>query len=230
MKLPIETVAGALDLPVSKLARWIRQGSIPIQRSGGDVDFSTTTLQKWATTHQLPFSLEEDPTEEKAADDVPDTLDSLLAAMQRGKVCHGLTGLDACAALRSAVDCMGFLTAEIKDELFEKLIERERLASTGIGNGIAIPHPRDPLSLPSERPVISTCFLEKAVDFNAIDDQPVSVFFVLISPTVKQHLHLLSRLSYCIRDREFVAFLRAHPAAKDLYAQITGFEKQLDAI
>jgi PTS system nitrogen regulatory IIA component len=174
--------------------------------------------------------LGEGPAEDQATDEAPDTLDSLVAAMQRGSVCHELPGLDANAVLRSVVDCMDFLAEDIKDELFDKLIERERLASTGIGNGIAIPHPRDPLSLPPERPVISTCFMAQPVNFNAIDDQPVLVFFVLISPTVRQHLHLLSRLSYCIRDREFVAFLRTHPAAQELFAQVAGFEKQLDSV
>jgi PTS system nitrogen regulatory IIA component len=224
MKLPMKTLAGALDLPVSTIERWIRQGRIPIQRSGAEVVFSNTALQKWATTHNLPFSLNDD----QAADEVPETLDSLVSSMQRGKVYQRLAGADATAVLRSAVDCLDFLSEDIRGELFEKLIERERLASTGIGNGIAIPHPRDPLSRPPESPIIATCFLEKPVNFNAIDDQPVSVIFLLISPTVKQHLHLLSRLSYCIRDRAFVSFLSGHPDAVDLYAQIAAFEKQLD--
>jgi len=224
MKLPMETVAGGLNLPVSTIERWIRQGRIPIQRSGTDVIFTHAALEKWAATHNLPFSLNSD----KARDHLPKAPESLLAAMQRGKVCHRVTGADADAVLRSAVDCIDFLSEDSRDELFEKLIEREQLASTGIGNGIAIPHPRDPLSQPPEMPAITTCFLEKPVNFNAIDDQPVSVFFLLISPTVKHHLHLLSRLSYCIRDRAFVAFLNQHPEAVDLFSRVAEFEKQLD--
>ncbi len=224
MKLSMKTVAGALNLPVSTIKRWIRQGRIPIQRSGTDVIFTHAALEKWAATHNLPFSLNGD----QANDHLPEAPESLLAAMQRGKVCHRVTGVDADAVLRSAVDCIDFLSEGSRDELFEKLIEREQLASTGIGNGIAIPHPRDPLSQPPEMPVIATCFMEKPVHFNAIDDQPVSVFFVLISPTVKHHLHLLSRLSFCIRDKAFVAFLRAHPDAAALFSRIAEFEKQLD--
>jgi PTS system nitrogen regulatory IIA component len=226
MKLPTITVAGALNLPVSTIERWIRQGRIPIQRSGTDVVFSHEALEKWAATHNLPFSLNADQADVL----LPEALESLVSAMQRGKVCHRVAGDDAAAVLRSAVDCIDFLSEEIRDELFEKLMERERLASTGIGGGIAIPHPRDPLSRPPEAPVITTCFLEKPVNFNAIDDQPVSVFFLLISPTVKHHLHLLSRLSYCIRDRAFVGFLSQHPDAVALYSRIAEFEKQLDYV
>ena len=224
MKLPIKTVALGLNLPVSTIERWIRQGRIPIQRSGTDVVFSHAALEKWAATHNLPFSLNG----AQADDRPPEALDSLVSAMQRGTVCHRIAGKDAASVLRSAVDGIGFLPKDSREELYEKLIDREKLASTGIGNGIAIPHPRDPLSRPPEMPVITTCFLENPVNFNAIDDQPVSVFFLMISPTVKHHLHLLSRLSYCIRDEAFVAFLNQHPDAVDLYSRVAEFERELD--
>lgn len=220
----METMAGGLNLPVSKIERWIRQGRIPVQRRGKDVVFTHAALEKWAATHNLPFSLNSD----RAEDHLPKAVESLVTAMQRGNVYHRVAGANAPAVLRSAVSCIDFLSADGRDELFEKLIEREGLASTGIGNGIAIPHPRDPLSRPPERPVIITCFLEKPVDFNAIDDQPVSILFLLISPTVKHHLHLLSRLSFCIRDKAFVSLLGAHPDAATLYSCIAEFEKQLD--
>jgi PTS system nitrogen regulatory IIA component len=226
MKLPMQTVADALALPVSTVKRWIRQGRIPIQRSGNDVVFSNTALEKWAGTHNLSFSLDNTPADRH----LPETLDSLASAMERGKVFHRIAGVDAAAALRSAVDATDFLAPDIRDELYEKLIQRERLASTGIGNGIAIPHPRDPLSQPPESPVIITCFLEKPINFNAIDDLPVFVYFLLISPTVKHHLHLLSRLSYCIRDSAFVAFLNGHPDLAELVSRVAAFEEQLDAL
>ncbi|MGA6924997.1 MAG: hypothetical protein WBY88_04890 [Desulfosarcina sp.] len=56
-----------------------------------------------------------------------------------------------------------------------------------IVRGIAIPHPRDPLSQPPMSPVIVTCFPESPLNFNAIDDKPVFVFFILISPSVEHH-------------------------------------------
>jgi PTS system nitrogen regulatory IIA component len=226
MKLPMKTVAGALDLPATTVERWIRQGRIPIRHDGKDVVFSRSALEKWAAIHNLSFCLSEDQTGRQA----PESLDALIPAMKRGAVCHRVAAIDAAGALKASVDCMGFLSEETRKELYEKLIERERLASTGIGNGIAIPHPRDPLSKPPEAPVITTCFLDKPVDFGAIDDQPVFVFFLLLSPTVKHHLHLLSRLSYCIRDRAFVTFLNTQPDAKALYSSVAEFEKQLDAL
>ena len=228
MKLSMEMVAGALDLPVSTLERWIRQGRIPVQRSGADVVFSPVALEKWANTHNLSFVLNDDQPETISTTPVPAPPDSLVSAMKRGNVYYRLTANDPDGALRSAVDHITFLSSDSRQELFEKLIARERLASTGIGNGIAIPHPREPLSKPPEEPVITTFFLEKPIKYNAIDDHLVFVLFLLINPTVKMHLHMLSRLSYCIRDRSFVDFLTTHPEAAALYSRIAAFEEQLD--
>ena len=226
MKRSLQIVADALELPLSTVERWIRQGRIPIQRSGNKAVFSPAALERWAASHQLPFSLGGG----QADDRTPDELDSLVAAMDRGKVCYGVDGSDAATVLHAAVGCLDFLPAETRDELVDKLLEREQLASTGIGNGIAIPHPRDPLARPPEAAIIATCFTNQPVPFKAVDDQPVSVLFLLISPTVKHHLHLLSRLSYCIRDREFVDFLQSRPEESALQSKVAEFEKRLDAL
>ncbi|GAB6907859.1 putative PTS IIA-like nitrogen-regulatory protein PtsN [Desulfosarcina cetonica] len=225
MKLPMKTAAEALDLPASTLERWIRQGRIPVQRSGDAVIFSQPTLEKWAALHSLPFTLHETEPPQQL---LTAPLDSLVSAMQRGKVCHGVGGNNVESVLQSAVSHVDFLPADMREELLTKLIDREHLASTGIGNGIAIPHPRDPLSQPPEQAMITTCFLETPVSFNAIDDQPVFVLFLLISQTVKLHLHLLSRLSYCIRNNEFVEFLRTRPDAAALFERVSVFETRLD--
>jgi nitrogen PTS system EIIA component len=226
MKLPMKKAADALDLPVSTLERWIRQGRIPIQRHGADALFSLSALKKWVSTHNFSFCLNNGHSPEEA----PEAFGSLMTAMKRGEVFYELAGTDIATVIRSAVDHIDFLPINGREELFNKLMARERLASTGIGNGIAIPHPRDPLSSPPEAPIITTYFLKTPVNFNAIDDQPVSVLFLLISPTVKHHLHLLSRLSYCIRNRSFVAFLNTHPDAVALQTRVAECEYQLDQL
>ena len=226
MKLSMKKIAGALNLPIWTLERWIRQGRIPVQRNGDDVVFTHGVLEKWAATHNLPFVLNN----ETPVAQLPAPLDSLASAVEHGRVCYAVQGTDAESVLASAVAHIDFLEPDIRDELLEKLIERERLASTGIGNGIAIPHPRDPLSRPPERAIIATCFLEHPVDFKAIDDKPVFVLFLLISPTVKHHLHLLSSLSYCIRDSAFVEFLKTRPDPEALLSRILAFEAKRDDI
>ena len=227
MKLSLKTVAVALDLPVSTVERWIRQGRIPVQRIGDDAVFTHDTLQKWAAAHHLPFSLDNGQADTPPA---AETMDALVEAMRRSRVCYNLSGQDVPSVLKSAVHCIDGLTAPRRGELLAKLIEREELGSTGIGNGIAIPHPREPLSPPPAESLITTCFLETPIDFRAIDDQPVFVLFLLLSPTVRHHLHLLSRLSFCIRDKDFVAFLKRRPDEAALLARIEAAEAKLDAL
>lgn len=225
MELTISQVSQCLNLPLSTLERWIRQGRIPVSKKGGTCVFRRSVLEKWALNHNLPFSLPEENT--KPDDEAkPETL---LSAMTRGGVLHQISGNDEDTVLKAAVDQMEFLSDAVRAELYDKLLERERLTSTGIGKGVAIPHPRAPLTENADHPRITTCFLEKPVSFRAVDDKPVFVLFILLSASTKTHLHLLSRLAFCVRNNAFVEFLRTAPDADALLSKIAEFEEQLDA-
>ena len=115
-------------------------------------------------------------------------------ALHAGGIHYRIGGSDKASVLHHVVETMR-LPAEVDREfLYEVLLAREALGSTAIGDGIAIPHVRNPVILHLERPLITLCFLERPVDFGALDGQPVDTLFTLISPTVRAHLHLLSRL------------------------------------
>ncbi len=220
MKLAIDKVAKCLDLPLTTVERWIRQGRIPIQKRGNTCIFKESVLKKWAETHNLVFSPE--PFEIlEISDGFPE---NLLPAIKRGGVYYDVAGQDIKTALKSAVDKIPFLSDDTKNELHERLMEREELTSTGIGKGVAIPHPRSPMSGTIVNPFIFTCFLEKPVDFGAVDDKPVLVMFILLSPDVKIHLHLLSRLSFCLRDNKFVEFLKTQPEQDEYFSKIAELE------
>jgi PTS system nitrogen regulatory IIA component len=79
--------------------------------------------------------------------------------------------------------------------------------TTAIGNGIALPHVRNPIVLHVDRPLVTLCFLATPIDFGALDGQPVRVLFSLICPTVRSHLQMLSRLSFALRDESFRAIV-----------------------
>ncbi|MBN9086983.1 MAG: PTS IIA-like nitrogen regulatory protein PtsN [Reyranella sp.] len=101
--------------------------------------------------------------------------------------------------------------------LFDRLLERERLGSTGIGGGIAIPHGRMP-SL--SKPVGVFARLAHPVDFDSIDERPVDTVFLLLAPegAGADHLKALARVSRLLRDRGLVEKLRATESADALYA------------
>ena len=102
-------------------------------------------------------------------------------------------------------------------KLFDRLLERERLGSTGIGGGIAIPHGR---LTTVAKPVGLFARLAHPVDFDAIDERPVDVVFLLVTPegAGADHLKALARVSRLLRDRSLVEKLRATEKADALYA------------
>ena len=224
MRLTIHEVADCLDVPLSTVERWIRQGRIPIRKTSGKCVFQKEVLEVWARKHNLPFSI----SEEKHPDKFDGEPANLSFSISRGGVFHGIKGDNPGTVLRSVVDMISFIPQIQREELYQKLLEREALNSTGIGKGIAIPHPRTPFADVIREPVIVTCFLERPIDFRAIDDQLVFVLFVLLSPSVKIHLHLLSRLAYCVRDEGFLKFLRTIPDESSLVSRIEDLEKVLE--
>jgi nitrogen PTS system EIIA component len=101
--------------------------------------------------------------------------------------------------------------------LFDRLLERERLGSTGIGSGIAIPHAR---MAGIERPRGLFARLGHPVDFDSIDERPVDIVFLLVAPegAGADHLKALARVSRLLRDRSLVEKLRNTETADALYA------------
>ena len=225
MKLNINEIARCLNLPVSTLDRWIRQGRIPVHKSRASWSFDAQLLKKWAGSRNLPFSLPGNAPETGKKDTA---LETLLSAMERGGLHTGIPGTGVDDVLAWAAECVPGLSASEKEALYETLMEREGLTSTGMGKGVAIPHPRTPLSAALELPMIVTCYPQSPLDFNAIDGRPVFVLFLLLSTSVKIHLHLLSRLAFCVRDNDFVSFLKGSPSVDRFFAKIAEFENRLE--
>ncbi len=112
------------------------------------------------------------------------------------------------------------MTGVAERQIYDVLAEREGLGSTGIGKGIAIPHGKL-----AELPRLYGLFarLERPIPFEAIDDQPVDLVFVLLAPTGAgaEHLRALARVSRLLRDSAICQKLRGTDNADALYALLT---------
>jgi len=102
-------------------------------------------------------------------------------------------------------------------EVLDSLVQRERLGSTGIGGGIAIPHGK---LAKCERIFGVFARLEKPIDFEALDDAPVDLIFLLVAPenAGSDHLNALSRAARVLRDQGLVATLRSTRDPSALYS------------
>jgi nitrogen PTS system EIIA component len=112
------------------------------------------------------------------------------------------------------------LTGLHERAIFDVLLERERLGTTGVGNGIAIPHGKL-----AEIKELFGLFarLDEPVDFDAIDEQPVDLVFLLLAPegAGADHLKALARVARLLRDPEVARKLRDSRDAEALYAVLT---------
>ena len=104
--------------------------------------------------------------------------------------------------------------------IFDVLMERERLGTTGVGNGIAIPHGK----LPNVDRLYSVfARLEQPIDFDSIDERPVDLLFLLLAPESAgaDHLKALARVSRLLRDKSVCEKLRGTDNGEALYAVLT---------
>lgn len=112
------------------------------------------------------------------------------------------------------------LTGQQERAIFEVLIERERLGTTGVGNGIAIPHGK---LAGMDRLHGLFARLQTPVEFDAIDDQPVDLIFLLMAPETAgaDHLKALARVSRLLRDRVVCDKIRGSENPEAIYALLT---------
>jgi nitrogen PTS system EIIA component len=112
------------------------------------------------------------------------------------------------------------ITGQQERVIFDTLLERERLGTTGVGNGIAIPHGR----LPGlDRLYGLFARMERPVDFDSIDEMPVDLVFLLLAPESAgaDHLKALARVSRLLRDKSICEKLRGAESGDALYALLT---------
>ena len=139
-----------------------------------------------------------------------------------------LTGLEAKSksqVLRALAEAAACANGLDQKQVFEALRERERLGSTAIGDGVAIPHAKIP---GVERPIGWVACLKEAIPFDAIDDKPVDLVVMLLAPenSGADHLRVLAQLSRIARDHHRCATLRGCSSAQALWEALTGMNEQ----
>lgn len=199
MQLQVRDVAKIFSVSEKTIYRWIEQDGLPAFRINKQYRFNRVEVLEWATARKVNASPQLlRPTEDES---VP--LPDLAAAIEDGGIFYRVDGRDKDAVLRSVVELLRLPEAVDREFLLQVLLEREAMGSTSIGDGIAIPHVRNPIVLHIPRPTVTLCFLENAIDFGALDGKPVHTLFTIVSPTVRAHLHVLSCLAFALRDPDF---------------------------
>lgn len=210
MQLSVKDAAAILNVSEKTIYRWIKEEVIPFYKINEQFRFNRVELLEWATSRRIQVSPDIFREREESSTPLP----SLHEALKAGGIAYRVGGRDQPSVLRAVVDTLKLPEEVDREFLYQVLLARETLGSTGIGDGIAIPHVRNPVVLHVSKPTVTLCFLENPIDFQALDNKPVNILFTLISPSVRAHLHLLSRLGFVLRNEDFKAALR-NQASRD---------------
>ena len=226
MQWSVRDVAERLNVSEKTVLRWVKNDKLPASRIGGQLHFNRAELLEWASARKLKLPQALFYGENEQHERMPSFADSLAI----GGIFHAVGGSDKPSVLRAIVDLLKLPDSVNRESLYRMLIAREALASTAVGDGIAIPHPRNPIVLRVIQPLVTLCLLKQPVNFGALDGQPVYALFTLVSSAPRIHLHLLARLSYILRQNSFKTLLAGRAAAAAILAEVQRAEASISSL
>ncbi|MDX9753951.1 MAG: PTS sugar transporter subunit IIA [bacterium] len=217
--LTLKEVSELLQVNERTIHRLLQSGKIPASKVGNQWRFHPAQIEIWLlnggeNTKGLfpsPALTEERWQEEEAFQ---------LFAPERVRLdVQPETVEEAIQCLVSIMVDTGHL---LQGEIYtQAVLERERISSTGIGNGVALPHGWHPINDLFRVPLVACARFARPVDFKAVDGKPVDLAFLFCSPRGRHHLHLLRSLSLLASNASILADLRTAKTASDFLAPLT---------
>lgn len=222
MQLTVREAAGYLNVDESTLRRWISTRGLPVHRVHERIHLNAIEVWEWALEHGVPASRRLLEEAQRAPQDMP-PLSTLLAL---GGIHHGIGGTDQRQVFAQILERLPLGPDVDREFLLTVLEAREALGSTAVGDGIAIPHVRNPILLHITEPFVSLCLLAHPIPFGALDGRPVHALFLVVSPNVPGHLHILAQLGFVLRDRRLRDLLGEGAPAAEILERIQFLELQ----
>jgi nitrogen PTS system EIIA component len=221
MQITVREAASYFDVDEATVRRWITERELPVHRVTERLHLNAIEVWEWAVARGIPVSRSLLDEARRTPEEVP-ALGQLLLA---GGIHRDLAGTDKQATLGNIVRRLNLPADVDRDHLLAILEAREAMGSTGIGDGIAIPHVRNPILLHVNEPQVSLFLLRDPVDFDAVDHQPVHSVFLVISPSIPAHLRILAQLGFALRDPSLRDLLKRHAEDSALLGRIQELDR-----
>ena len=196
MKLLIKDVSSLLMITEKEINHMIRKNEIPFQILQDKVWFNKQQIIEWALTRNRPINLSGSTRFEEFQ------IKTIVPLLGEKSFFYQCVFTES-GYIDQMVAMVQFDASVDRDVVGQLLKSREQLMSTAIGNGIALPHPRIPLIVGRDKPLINFFFPQTPLNLNSIDGKPVHSIILIISQTIKQHLSLLAHLSFLLSQGEF---------------------------
>lgn len=222
MFLKVADVAAVVGVNEKTVLDWIRNQGLHAHKQDDRYWINRVDLLEWATGRDIVISPDVFAAYEESV-----MLPTVSEALQQGGIHYDLPGDTPESALREVVAQLNLPPGLDPEYLLHTLLAREALGSTAFGNGIAIPHVRNPIVGQTNASAISLCFLKNPLDFNAIDGKPVSILFTFVTPNVKAHLHLLAKLAFLLHDQDFQKLLHRPGTETEIMSAVRALEETI---
>jgi len=216
MQITIRQAAGYFGVSEDQVRRWIANRALPVHRANERLHLNAIEVWEWAVERGIPVSRSLLDEARRAPEDVP----PLLTLLGEGGIHRDVEGGDKASVLGSIVSRLPLPQEVDREHLLAVLEAREAMGSTGIGQGIAIPHVRNPILLHVDHPLVALFLLRHPVDFDSIDSQPVHAVFLVVSSSIPVHLRILAELGFALRDPELRERLRRRASSEEILARI----------
>lgn len=224
MQFTVKDLAKIFKTSEKTVSEWARKGGLKGQLEEGRYLFNRNDVLEWTTLRgmRVPDDLLE------GSDALINNKHLLTDSILAGGIYYNIQGDNKAEVLKNIVMTLKLPEGIDRGYLLNMILAREKLASTAIGDGIAIPHLRSPIVLKVSTPQVAICFTSNPVDYDAIDGKPVNTLFMIISPSVRLHLIILSRLSYFLKDDKIKALLFKIPTSEEIIKAVKEFEDSLN--
>lgn len=147
----------------------------------------------------------------------------IAGLIRKGGVFYSVEGETPEVIYRQVTDNMDLPADLSKETVYNALCAREKIMSTAVGNGIALPHARASIIKDESEQRIAVVYLKKPIDMKSPDGIKVYVMFVLLTQNPQTHLQILSTLAGLFQNPKFRTLLEIHPSAEELAEEINNF-------
>lgn len=234
MDLNTKDVSELLNISEAAIQSWAASGKIPAYQLQGQYRFNRLEVENWMIEKNYHLESLKDSflDKEEEVNQIRTSSGSnqysLYRAVHKGGVLYNIPGNTKDEVIRNAMVEIAPRINSNADIMTNLLLDREKMMSTGLNNGFAVPHTRDFL-LNTHYDHVSIVFPQKPIEYNSLDNQSVHTLFFLFASNHKRHLQLLAKIAHLASNSAYQHIFTDKPHREDILDAIKDWESRLNS-
>ena len=223
MDLTVKDVSKLLQVSEQRVLEWTKEGAVPSYQLNGEHRFSREEIEEWMLRYFNQDDLQIDPKEHS----VGLQQFNMYRALHKGMVLQNVEGRTKEEIISNSMELISEKLDADAEVLTNLLLDREKLMSTAINHGVAVPHTRDFL-ISKAYDVVAVVHPKEPIEYGALDGEKVHTLFFLFACQDKRHLNLLAKIAFFCHQSENLNFLEQKHDKGELLAFIRSWESSLN--